>query len=230
MNCRDAERLWNELIDAGDSAPEELEQALEAHAASCAACAPVAARYRVLRRAIGAWSPMSAASPEFVERLRNVQDVLPMPRRSPVSGRAWLSAAAALLVAGVIGRWMMMTPPGHAPEPASPTGSLTLAGALADAASSTLELARETSAPAGRVGRAVFASASASLPDAETPAPDVSVVPTSRVLRSVGGRFGAGVRPLSGSARNAFGFLLRNAPGDEPDAPKPPKPPHPRGT
>jgi len=169
---------------------------------------------------------MSAASPEFVERLRNVQEILPIQRHSPVSGRVWLSAAA-LLFAAVIGRWVMMPPAGHAPEPTAQNESLTLAGALADAASSTLELARETSAPAGRVGRAVFASASASLPDAETPAPDVSVVPNSRVLRSVGGRVGAGVRPLSGSARNAFGFLLRTAPGDEPVAPKPP---HPRGT
>jgi hypothetical protein len=227
MNCRETERLWNELIDAGDAAPEGLEQALEAHAVSCAVCSPIAVRYRVLRRAIAAWSPMSAASAEFVERLRNVQEILPIQRRSPVSGRVWLSAAAALLVAGVIGRWVMMPPGGHVPEPSAPTESVTLAGALADAASSTLELARETSAPAGRVGRAVFASASASLPDTETSAPDISVVPTSRVLRSVGGRVGAGVRPLSGSARNAFGFLLRTAPGDEPEAPKPPAP---RGT
>src|ERR1700735_998532 len=164
MNCRDSERLWNQLIDAGDSAPDGLESTLEGHAASCAACASVAARYRVLRRAIAAWSPTPwpAASPEFVERLRSVPHVLPFRRPSPLARWAWLSAAAALLVAGFLGRWMMLPPGGHAPAPALVAATPTLADALADAASSTLELARETSAPAGRVGRAVFASASAS--------------------------------------------------------------------
>ncbi len=44
-------------------------------------------------------------------------------------------------------------------------------------------------------------------------------MPSAEVLRSVGDRVGAGVRPLSGSAMRAFGFLLPSDGGEAPQAP-----------
>ena len=81
--------------------------------------------------------------------------------------------------------------------------------ALADATSATIDLARETSAPVGRV---VLASTRITASEPSLPLRVPSVVPTADVLRSVGNRVGAGVKPLSGSARGAFGFLIRSAP------------------
>jgi hypothetical protein len=47
-------------------------------------------------------------------------------------------------------------------------------------------------------------------------------VPSADVLRSVGDRVGAGVRPLSGSALRAFGFLLPSDAAGAPEAPAAP--------
>jgi hypothetical protein len=54
------------------------------------------------------------------------------------------------------------------------------------------------------------------------PSPEVAAVPSADVLRSVGDRVGAGVRPLSGSALHAFGFLLPSGAADAPEAPPAP--------
>jgi hypothetical protein len=227
MNCRDTERLWNELLDARDEPRPDLEAALEAHAAACPACADLSSRYGTLRQAIAAWTP-PAASPEFAARVVRAtgQDgqpsdgVLPFRRPITVPRKAWLSAAAAIVAAGV-GLWAV--PLGRndklADAPTPPPVALSLSDALADATSATLELARDASAPAGRVGRAVLASAT--LPSAAPPAPEVEVAvgASSEMIQSVGGRVGAGVGPLSGSAQHAFGFLLPSASPDVPEAP-----------
>ncbi len=212
MTCHDTEHLWNERLDARGDDPEGLASALDAHAEACPACAEAGVRYRRLQAAIEGLVPLVVAGgPGLVDRLRQVQE---SNRRSvlPIARSAWLSAAAALLVAGLIGLragTSVVRPPAQ-PAPSAPTRSL--ADALADATTATIDLARETSAPAGRVGRVVLASTT--IGDGESPlmlrVP--SVVPTADILRSVGGRVGAGVKPLSGSARGAFGFLLRSAP------------------
>jgi hypothetical protein len=230
MTCRDTERLWNELLDAREAPRPGLESRLEAHAATCPACAAVAARYRALRRALATWMP-AAVPPEFAARVvRSVEaeadvrpvEVLPLRRPMAIPRGAWL-AAAAVLVASAIALWTI--PLGtrdkltDAPTPPPAAGSLDLSDALADATSATLELARDASAPAGRLGRDVLA---AGLPSAAAPEVEVAAVPSAAVLRSVGDRVGAGVRPLSGSARHAFGFLLPSSTGDDgavPDAP-----------
>ena len=59
--------------------------------------------------------------------------------------------------------------------------------------------------PAARIGREVLGSASLPSTTLELPEP---VSPAVEVLQGVGSRVQAGVRPLSGSARHAFGFLL----------------------
>jgi hypothetical protein len=83
---------------------------------------------------------------------------------------------------------------------------------VADATSATLALARETSAPAARIGREVLSSANLSSTDWTVSLPSNEA---GNVLQSVGSQVEAGVRPLSGTARSAFGFLL---PAVAPDA------------
>jgi hypothetical protein len=230
MTCRETERLWNELLDARDAARPELEAALEAHAADCAACASIAARYQSLRRALAAWEPATAPAGfaarvvRAAEQVGPTRGVIPFRRASAIPRGAWLSAAAVLVASAVV----LWTVPlekrdrlADAPTPPPAAAGLDFSGALADATSATLELARDASGPAGRLGRDVLASAG--LPSASPPSPEVAAVPSAQVLRSVGDRVGAGVRPLSGSALHAFGFLL---PSDAAEAPEvPPVPP-----
>ena len=73
-----------------------------------------------------------------------------------------------------------------------------------------------------RVGRQVLVSATLPGPPPALGLPE-SVSPVSNVWGSVGDRFNAGVGPLGGSARHAFGFLFRStpeAPAPPPEAPK----------
>jgi hypothetical protein len=97
MTCRDFERGWNELLDAGGPAigavessgpspsvprlavtvsmsmstsTSELERTLRDHAADCPACREVATRYQLLHRALGAWSGARPAAPvELADRI-----------------------------------------------------------------------------------------------------------------------------------------------------------------
>ena len=101
--------------------------------------------------------------------------------------------------------------------------------ALADATAATWDLARTTSEPAARLGRQVLESATR-VEDAITPgsirAPILPVPrtpaltrlprscrsspqppPGSALLQQVGDGLSASVRPLSSTARQAFGFL-----------------------
>ncbi len=223
MNCRDTERLWNERLDARIALCPDLDAALDAHAATCPACAQVAARYQTLLKALRMWDLVPIASPEFVDRLRNLPtdrpDVIPFSRPHLIPRLAWLSAAAAVFVAVVIG-WRIgrvADKPGIEPQVVQ-SAPRSISDALADATSATWELARETSAPAGRVGRVVLASTT--LPNADSPLSlRVPAAPTTEILQSVGVRVEAGVRPLSGSARQAFGFLIRTATGDTREVP-----------
>jgi hypothetical protein len=213
MNCRDTERLWNELIDA--SRPD-LEAALDAHAASCPACAAIGRRYRTLRQTLAGWELAPVASPAFVDRLRNLTIDAPatiaFPPRPTIRVAAWLTAAAAVVLALVVGWRTGRLPVKPIADPAiAHTPTRSISDALADATSATLELARETSAPAGRVGRVVLDSTA--LPDAESPLTlRVTTLPTAEILQSVSDRVGAGVRPLSGSARQAFGLMTARLP------------------
>jgi hypothetical protein len=75
---------------------------------------------------------------------------------------------------------------------------------VADATAATWDLARETSAPAARIGREVVSSSAF----AETGTLALPVPALPFVLPAVGDEVQRGVNPLSGSARHAFGFLL----------------------
>ena len=227
MNCRDTERLWNELLD---DPRLDLDPAIEAHAATCPACARFGQKYRALRRAIGAWDSVPVGSPEFVDRLRNLPLDRPAARSSAqrsIPVMAWLSAAAAIVVAVAVGWRLGRVPAKPELEPTiARIAPRSISDAFADATSATLDLAWEASAPAGRVGRSVLDSTA--LPDADSSLSlPTTVVPTAEILRSVADRVGAGVRPLSSSARQAFGFMIRAATGDPGEHPSPVPP---RGT
>ncbi len=108
----------------------------------------------------------------------------------------------------------------------NPSQSPRLNEALASASEATWDLARSASEPAARLSRQFLDaagdldnprqsgnSAAVSVPSLDSFTPDsASAVET---IQQVGDRLASGVRPLSSSARQAFGFLL---------GPPPPKP------
>jgi hypothetical protein len=227
MNCRDFERLWNELLDARGAGPPDVERALEAHAASCPACRALGTRYQVLGHAIRALglAPVPAVSPGFTDRVLAAAAAAEADRPAVTAFRParWLSglaAAAALTVAVGLGlrAWppragappRVLDPPRSAPAPLARVRAIDpddLTAALADATSATLALAREASAPAARVGGQVFGVSELREPLGGlglSPA----VIPAAEMLQEVGDRVNAGVAPLEGTARSAFGFLL----------------------
>ncbi len=215
MNCRVFDRTWNDRLDARREPPEAERLALEAHAATCPACQALAMRRRTLRQALASWGPPPAVPEGFAERFLERLDVAEArPASRAPALRAWslsIAAAAALLLAVLLanrpdrgGR----AEPGPSPAPSVATTDVRpLTDALAEATSAGWDLARHASAPAARIGRQVFDSESVRLPSTTFASP-VRVRPVSGVLQSVEERVHAGVRPLSGSARRAFGFLL----------------------
>jgi hypothetical protein len=220
MTCREFERLWQETLDGPAGFDGARDRCLAAHAARCVGCLEAGRRYETLRQALLAWSP--AAPPAgFADRVlaagagRTLRRVNRLPRVESWVGYA---AAAVLVIAAGLALGARHAPPApparsHAPVSTRPRP---LTDALAEATSATLDLARAASAPAARTGQRVLLTATpADLPTASAadlvPEPD----PASGAFQEVGHRVNAGVRPLSGSARSAFGFLLRPArPGD----------------
>ncbi len=242
MNCQDFERYWNEWLDAehdtafGVAANRSLNDLpsrtdLDAHAASCPACAAIHVKFDTLRTAIAALPAPPAPSPEFVARLHEVAKESPRTLLAFPSRNRWLITAAAALV--VLGVTLAVVRPWTQAEKApvlvahNEVEPRSITAALAEATSATLDLAREASAPAGRVGREVLSSAG--LPDASNSdiSLDIPAAPSSDLLNSVGHSVGEGVKPLSGSARQAFGFLIRATTGE---AVEPASPTSPRGT
>lgn len=223
IHCRDFERVWNEKLDVRGAWSSGADRALEAHAEACPACRALDARYRALARAI---VTMAAAPPAlsagFTDRVLASASASdgPCPHPLSVPWRVvlhWvvpIATAAALLLAVGLGPRPWRAGRGPAPTltetvprpPVRAIDSDDLGAALVDATSATLFLAREASAPAARVGREVLAEADFS---GSTPALGLpeGVLPAA-VFRGVGERVNAGVRPLSGTARSAFGFLL----------------------
>lgn len=225
MNCQDFERLWNERLDARGRPDAALDQALEAHATACPECRALSNRFLLLSQAITNL-PTLAPSAGFVDGCLAGANQKPMrPRtawRLPLRRSAVILATAASLVVAALAVFRSSGPaqaPGVAQGPRPAPEYLT--DALADATSATWSLALEASAPAARIGRDVLDTA------VESPSAETSLVPpaaastASEVLHSVGQRVNEGVRPLSGSAKHAFGFLLGPALDDEKDSPRP---------
>ncbi len=234
MNCRDFSREADALLDAdADASPSAIaiEARLIAHAENCPACRPILNRYQTLRRAIGAWKNPPAPSARLIDRvIEATRDLEPEPSLLPAAIGSSLPRARLRLIAGLAASLFLLAVTGALvtrrmpPESSPPTNpsALKMAGAttpsqglnraLAEATLATIALARSASVPAARVGRELLVVV-------ETPE-NASIVPTSldpigagsveavEVLQRVGDEVAAGVRPLSNSARHAFGFLL----------------------
>jgi hypothetical protein len=96
--------------------------------------------------------------------------------------------------------------------------------ALSEATAATWDLARSASEPAARISRQVLDAATGpdrspaqpasvvvavSVPSLDSLAPDTAAA--GAMLQQVGDHLTNGVRPLSNTARHAFGFLLGTA-------------------
>lgn len=217
MNCREFENRWHDLLDSRSTAVAELDATMETHASACVHCRAASGRYQLLRQAVASLGPPPPASVRSIERLRALRvpparPTIPLGPRLVRIGLAASALAASLLILAWIGRDRWAATPGAveppslvvAQPPASPARP-ELGPSLAEATEATLNLAMELSAPASRIGREILDLGRSPEPDLATTDPDW---PTSGPLRSVGERIEAGVRPISGPARRAFGFLL----------------------
>lgn len=217
MNCQEFEYVWDVVLDAwGAIEPVDPARALDAHAASCSACRAIHARNLLLLQAIRSLGPPAAVPDGFADRVLAAARA-PAPKVLSIGARVVrLAAAAAVLAALVVGARAWSTRRAAPVETAQSFESEDLSEALVAATSATLDLAREASAPAARVGRQVLVAAE--LPETRSMfGYSDSVLPTAALWQTVGDRVNAGAGPLGGSARHAFGFLL----GPNSDAPDP---------
>lgn len=223
--CGTFEFQCQEWLDARGTAARELEDGLQSHAERCLSCRPIYLKYKVLYRAIAAGVPAPAPPIGLVDRVLELHQFAPQttlrPERIFVSTMRWAVAAAVLLGTGLGVRALLLARNPRNLRVDAPVAvardvesSRALSAALADATSATLDLARVTSEPAARIGRDVISTVS--LPQSNELGLPVSVAPAADVLQSVGDGVNRGVRPLSGTARRAFGFLISPALGDKP--------------
>jgi hypothetical protein len=231
-DCRDFEKLWAERLDERERAAPDLVARLETHAASCARCQALGARFQALAQAIRALGPVPTVSEVFPDRvLAEMENARWWPRLLPIMP---VAAAAVLVVALTIGvrvwwtsRPAAVVPPLQAAR-VQAIDARDLTSALVDATSATWQLAQEASAPAARLGRQVLEASTSEDPPLSLSLPSgvtADLVPGVESWQAVGERMNAGLRPLSGTARQAFGFLLGPS-----AAPANPVPRTPRGT
>ncbi len=228
MTCHDFWIAWQARLD--DRSPTlwaEPDSRLVAHAAACRACRDQSARFQALEQALALAGPPPTVAPERTEQIlaslrlpHSSHATSPWSRARPLATevriRSGLAAAAVL-----IGLWLVPrpgTPPSLGRPPAAPPGpSLVLAPVsfrplsetIAEATVVSLDLARETSAPAARLGRKLLGSATPDPTRSESDLIDVAESDAEEpgLWRSVGDRMATGVRPLSEPARRAFSFL-----------------------
>ena len=227
IECGDFERLWNQRLDERGGAARELEAVLEAHAAGCARCRSLGARYHTLDQAIRALGPPPVVPAGLVDRVLSQPR---LPNRWTLRRLARLAAAAAILVAVVLGSrsWKADEGAGVSPSTAEVRSidPRDVSEALAEASSATLVLAREASTPAARLGGQVFQTdAGGETPTITLRVPDpAGLISGGALWLRVGERVESGFRPLSGTARHAFGFLLDSTEIKEKDsAPRTPR-------
>ena len=180
-------------------------------------------------------TPSSSFVQRFLEQQASQADLIAYRPRQQTSLMRWLTIAASLILMSLIGWYSLSVNSEPAPRPGELVADSImieeaplLTDALAAASAATWDLAVETSAPAARIGREIlevstFRGAPPEIEfentdeaDSDVPLEDkpedklalTSTDPRTNVLQTVGERFNAGVRPLSGTARHAFGFLL----------------------
>jgi hypothetical protein len=222
--------------------PAESEIALIEHAASCPACRRSFAGYQNLQKAILASGkapdpPVGLADRILAAAEESLKPARPAARTMAVRNR-WLIAASASILALLAFGVMSRLNDGPARERGSLAKAVRSHGnslaegprlneALASATEATWDLARSASEPAARLSRQFLNAATepdpehtpgssataVSVPSLDSFAPDSAAA--VETIQQVGDRLASGVRPLSSTARQAFGFLL---------GPPPPKP------
>lgn len=229
--CLHLEHACQMRLEARDPRPLAADPRLAEHAAGCASCHSILVGFDALQAALLRPAPAmlpnrDLAAAVIAEIGRPRRSILAMPLARAGDWR-W-AVAATVLAAGVVGlgiaRWGGDRPAEVASE-GQRIANPQLQQSLADARAATWALAEETTAPAARVGRDLFNPGPTDL----APSPTLSLVdpaePAAEALRSVGEGLEAGVRPLGGSARHAFGFLVPNlrrpAAADRPGEPAP---------
>lgn len=218
MNCREFERLWNEALDLPPDSKSEPDSATRTHEASCPACRLMGTGYRAIRRGLTEPSPRPEVPLGFADRVLAAAAAERSPGTMTLAMR-WLvplATAAVVLLSISPGLRELWNRPGRLPmakAEAVESDPEDLSAALADIGVASLSLAKEATAPSARVGGEVIAAAGLSDGVARLglPLPGINN-PSSALWEGVGQRVNAGVRPLSGTARSAFGFLVGLAP------------------
>jgi hypothetical protein len=230
------------LGDLGTRTTPVSERALLEHAAACSTCRPKVAGYRALERSILAWGPAPAPPADLADRIlvaaraqslsRDTKSLL--PGRRVIRFLVVAASIVAVIAAGFMTRIsidrardrdrLASLAPGDSPSLSSDrSDGAKLNEALASATEASWDLARSASEPAARLSRQLLdaatesgpepsheSSGAVSVPSLDAFAPDSAA--TAATIQQVSDRLANGVRPLSSTARQAFGFLLGPAP------------------
>ncbi len=217
MTCSEFTEFWHTILDDPEN-ESRLVAALEEHAASCPLCAEIGEGFQVLRVELARTRPRMTPSPGFTDRvLAGVRS--DQARRVDRPIPAWgarVALAASLLIAGVALVWAVHDRQKAVPFPSSAMiaedlkadgSTRSLQSAMADYAAGTLSLARETSAPAAKVGVAALRgpAIAAERPLETAPSP---AVPDETAVIDASTHSGPDARPLENSFRSAFSFLM----------------------
>ncbi len=106
----EAEQLIQKSLDGQLTSRERVR--LDAHVASCEACAATWDEYRKLSRSASQWVSAGTTDPgdEFTQRIMaqiGTSDERSAPVRTRVGGHAWIAGAAAALVVFAVAAWFL---------------------------------------------------------------------------------------------------------------------------
>src|ERR1017187_1927897 len=236
MNCRDCERIWNELIETSSPIAGDSENALSAHAAGCPTCRQRAAGYQALRQAILAWGPPPAAPAALADRIlvaarvqapsvwqghRPWRAVVRLRRSRPLM-TAVAASILAVITVGVItkmtidpsrGRHRVASAPPETKQSGVSDSSEhpRLNEALASATEATWDLARSASEPAARLSRQFLDAATESETE-QTPAASAAVsVPSLNAFAPDSAAAVATIQQVGDRLASGFGSLSSTA-------------------
>jgi hypothetical protein len=211
INCESFKESWNEWLDSRPALSEPPPPDLAKHAESCDACRRIAVGLDQLRMALD-HAPLPqlevAQTRLFVEAAN--AELVAIERRVRVRQAVVRIGLAASVISAAGSMWFLRTRPladrGPAQELAT---SRTLEDVLLDAGEATVDIALSTSEPATRLGRQVLGGAAEGLSDwVPKEAPETNAPPGQpSLLANVGRRFEERVKPISGTAQQAFRFL-----------------------
>jgi len=231
-DCRDFVRIWNEKLDLRGGGSPEAARALAGHAAGCDACGGLNRIFLDLESTPASWSVIPAPSESMMDRWRAAaiaSRTSPSPPRFDRMGSVkfaakWGLVASVAASALIRGQALLtrLSPDERAPviQARTVAASPRLEEAFAEAGTMTLELAREVSGPAARIGsEALSRRGNRPLPASDlTPfdedEPSTDPAPNPRPPTVAPSPETAGIESISGSARYAFRFLIGSTPDD----------------